>query len=351
MGLPLYRSPSSEALRRQAANQAANQQQQPDPRRARSGAPPPPLRREDAQRLFSQTPSEAATGTQERPIDLTRRSLEVEAPRRPVLPPRFAAPIPSTEDEESAAAASAVLSRYSRTSFNSSELATPAEEEELRLPDYGTPDMDWSTPEIEAASTPPRPEAQASSAVLSRYSRTSFNSSELATPAEEEELRLPDYGTPDMDWSTPEIEAASTPPRPEAQASAPAAPQQPQQRQQQQVAGPSQAAATQEQQRQASGGGRGGFVQVVVSQDSGLAQVQVQGSGEGQTIPPSLRLPPLPRPSDATIRGARRQRLGQSGTATQNTSSTASQRSRSGGSGGSRSADQSSRMRSDRSGY
>ncbi|KAK3495262.1 uncharacterized protein B0T23DRAFT_404016 [Neurospora hispaniola] len=294
MGLPLYRSPSSEALRRQAANNAASQQQQPDPRRARSGAPPPPLRREDAQRLFSQTPSEAATGTQERPIDLTRRSLEVEAPRRPAPPSRSEAPLPSTEDEESDTMASAVLSRYSRTSFNSSELATPAEEEELRLPDYGTPELDWSTPEIEAASTPPRPEAQAS---------------------------------------------------------APAAPQQPQQRQQQQEAGPAQAASRQEQQRQASGSGRGGFVQVVVSQDSGLAQVQVQGSGEGQTIPPSLRLPPLPRPSDATIRRARRQRMGQSGTATQNTSSTASQRSRSGGSSGSRSAAQSSRVRNGRSEY
>lgn len=295
MGLPLYRSPSSEALRRQAANNAASQQQQPNPRRARSGAPPPPLRREDAQRLFSQTPPEAATGTQERPIDLTRRSLEVEAPRRPVLPPRFAASIPSTEDEESDAAASAVLSRYSRTSFNSSELATPTEEEELRLPDYGTPDMDWSTPEIEAASTPPRPEAQAPSSV---------------------------------------------------------APQQPQQRQQQQEAGPAQAASRQDQQqRQASGGGRGGFVQVVVSQDSGLAQVQVRGREEGLIIPSSRRLPPLSWPSDATIRGARRQRMGQSGTATQITSSTASQRSRSGGSGGSRSSDQSSRMRNDRSGY
>ncbi|KAL0472897.1 hypothetical protein QR685DRAFT_569037 [Neurospora intermedia] len=290
MGLPLYRSPSSEAFRRQAANQAASQQQ-PDPRRARSGAPPPPLRREDVQRLFSQTPSEAATGTQERPIDLTRRSLEVEAPRRPVLPPRFGAPIPSTEDE-SDTMASAVLSRYSRTSFNSSELATPAEEEELRLPDYGTPDMDWSTPEIEAASTPPRPEAQDSSSV---------------------------------------------------------APQ-PQQRQQQE-AGPAQATSRQEQQRQASGGGRGGFVQVVVSQDSGLAEVHVQGREEGQFIPPSRRLPPpLPRPSDATIRGARRQRLGQSAMSTQSTSSTTTS-SQGTGSSGSRSPRQSSRVRNGRSEY
>ncbi|KAK3504404.1 hypothetical protein B0T13DRAFT_485453 [Neurospora crassa] len=277
MGLPLYRSRSSEALRRQAANQAASQQQQPDPRRARSGAPPPPLRCDDAQRLFYQAPSEAEAGTQDRPIDLTRRSLEVEAP------------LSSTEDEETDTATSAVLSRYSRTSLNSSELATPAEEEELRLPDYGTPDMDWSTPEIEAASTPPRPEAQDSSSV---------------------------------------------------------APQ-PQQRQKQE-AGPAQATSRQEQQRRASDGGRGGFVQVVVSQESGLAQVQVRGREEGQTIPPSRRLPPpLPRPSDATIRGAHRQRLRQSGVSTQSPSSTtiSSQGTGSSGSTGSRSPRQSSRVR------
>ncbi|EDO65183.2 hypothetical protein GE21DRAFT_4995 [Neurospora crassa] len=289
MGLPLYRSPSSEALRRQleAANQAASQQQQPDPRRARSGAPPPPLRREDAQRLFSQSPFEAAAGTRERPIDLTRRSLEVEALRRPAPPSRFEAPLPSTEGEESDTMASAVLSRYSRTSLDSSESATPAEEEELRLPDYGTPDMDWSTPEIEAASTPPRPEAQDSST---------------------------------------------------------AAPHQPQQRQQQQQAGLAQAASRQ-QERQASDGGRGGFVQVVVSQDSGLAQVHVQGRVEGQVIPPSRRLPPpLPRPSDATIRGARRQRLGQSAMSTQSTGSTTTS-SQGTGCSGSRSPRQSSRVR------
>ncbi|KAK3334682.1 hypothetical protein B0H65DRAFT_553610 [Neurospora tetraspora] len=259
MGLPFYRSPSSEALRRQAADQAANQQQQPDPRRARSGAPPPPLRREDAQRLFPQTTSEAATGSQERPIDLTRRALEVEAQRRPAPPPRLDAPIPSTEDEESDAAASAALYRYSRTRFDSSELATPADEEELRLPDYGTPDVDWSTPEIEAASTHPRP-------------------------------------------------AQSSPPPP-----------QPQQRQQQPEAGPSQA-GTGQQERQASGG-RETFVQVTVDEGRGPL-VQVRG-GEGQSIPPSRRLP-LPRPSDATIRGPRRQRLGQSSASSQGTSSQSS---------------------------
>ncbi|KAJ4383737.1 hypothetical protein N0V85_008437 [Neurospora sp. IMI 360204] len=265
MGLPFYLSPSSEALRRQAANQAATQQQQqPDPRRARSGAPPPPLRREDAQRLFSQTPSETATGSQERPIDLTRRVLEVEAQRRPAPPPRFQAPIPSTEDEESDAAASAALSRYSRTRFDSSELATPADEEELRLPDYGTPDVDWSTPEIEAASTPPRP--------------------------------------------------TQSSPRPP----------QPQQRQQQAEAGPSQVGPRQ-QERQASGG-RVGFVQIAQDENRGPV-VQVRGSWEGQAIPPSRRLPPLPRPSDATIRDPRRQR--RSPTSTQGT---ISQSSRSSGS-------------------
>ncbi|KAK1777536.1 hypothetical protein QBC45DRAFT_469435 [Copromyces sp. CBS 386.78] len=274
IGLPLYKSPSSEALRRQAEAQAAAQdatrqaQAAADTRRARSGAPPPRLRREDAQRrTFSGSSSVAATGTEQRPVDLTRPYLEVEAPaqrrpgqRRPAPPPRFEASIPSTED------------------------------------------MDVEMADID----------DAASAVLSRYSRTRFNSSELATPAEEEEIRLPNYGTPDVDWSTPEIEATSTPLR-AAQSSTPRAAPAPQQQQgeqrqqrQQPQAGPPQGPGRQDDRHIV--GGRGGFVQVFVDQNRGPV-VQVQGTGEGQSIPPSLRLPPLPRPSDATIRDPRRRGL------------------------------------------
>ncbi|KAH7631571.1 hypothetical protein B0T09DRAFT_372619 [Sordaria sp. MPI-SDFR-AT-0083] len=270
MGLPLYKSSSSEALRRQAEGQSAAQavarqvQASTDSRRARSGAPPPLFRRENTQRrAFSGSSSVASMGTQQRPIDLTRPSLEVEAPsqrrpvqRRPASPTRRDAPIPSTENlemEDIDDAASAPLSRYSRTRFDNSELATPAEEEEIRLPNYGTPDVEWSTPEIEAASTPPR-----------------------------------------AAWSSP----AAPPPAP-----APAV--QPRHRQQIQ-AGPSQARRTQDDRHLVAG--RSGFVELVVDQNRGPA-VHVQGSGRVQTIPPALRLPPLPRPSDATIRDPRRRGL------------------------------------------
>lgn len=266
MGIPLYRSPSA---RRREVEQAAAQQN--DPRRTRSGAPVPPLRREDAQRLSSQTPSTAGTGTQERPIDLTRLSIGSEEDHRrgPTSSPET--PIQSTEDgmEDGDNAASAAMSNYSRTQFDSSELDTPAEEGELRLPDYGTPDVDWSTPEMDAASTPPR--------------------------------------------------AARSSPRP-VRSSPPAlhfAPQ-PQRHQYQAAPAPSPAPAGL-QQPQASGG----FVHVVVDETRGPV-VQVSGS-PGQAIPPSRRLPglpPLPRPADATIRGLRRNRQGQSSmsTASPNTS-------------------------------
>lgn len=264
MGLPLYKSPSSEALPRQAEAQAASQaiarqlQAAAYSRRARSGASPPLLRREDTQRrAFSGFSSTASMGTQQRPIDLTRRSLEVEAPaqRRPAPPRRFDVPIPSTEDEEMIDiddAASAALSRYSRTRFDSSELATPAEEQEIRLPEYGTPDIDWSTPEIEAASTPPHA-------------------------------------------------PRSSPPAP-----APAPQPHQQRRQNHAETGPSQARRAQDGRHLVAG--RSGFVELVVDQTRGPA-VHVQGSGRAQTIPPALRLPPLPRPSDATIRDPRRRGL------------------------------------------
>ncbi|KAK3951834.1 hypothetical protein QBC32DRAFT_391517 [Pseudoneurospora amorphoporcata] len=269
MGLPLYKSPSSEALRRQAEVQAAAQaaarrsQAAAEPHRARSGAPPPLLRREDAQRrAFSGPTSAVATGTQESPTDLTRPNLEVEAPaqRRPAPPPRFEAPIPTTEDmdvemEDSDGAASAALSRYSRTRFDSSELATPTEEEEIRLPNYGTPDVGWSIPEIEAASTP---------------LRAAQSSTPRAAPAPQHQQR-----------------------------------EQRQQRQQP-LAGPPQGPGRQDDRHLVAG--RAGFVEVIVDQNHGPV-VQVQGGEQAQSIPPSLRLPPLPRPSDTTIRDPRRRGL------------------------------------------
>lgn len=297
MGLPLYKSPSSEALRRQAEAQVAAQtaarraeaaQAAANPRRARSGAPsaaPPPLRREDAQRRpFSGSSSRASSGSQQRPIDLTEDSPESQsrrhsAQRRPAPPPPSEVPLPSTEDEEMLDiddATSAAMSRYRRTDLDNSELATPAEEEEIRLPNYGTPDVDWSTPEIDAASTPPRGAR-----------------------------------------SSPPRAVRSSPPVP---ASAP----QPQRRQQA-PAGPSQVRQGQDSGHISGGrgggrgGSRGGFVQLVMDQTRGPV-VQVQGNEQALPIPPSLILPP-PRPSDATIRDPRRRRLAQRGASSQTSGS------------------------------
>ncbi|KAK3399354.1 hypothetical protein B0T20DRAFT_392363 [Sordaria brevicollis] len=278
MGLPLYRSPST---RRREAEQAAAQQQEENARRARTGAPVPMLRREDAQRLSSQTPSIAGVGTQENPFDLTSLSIGSEDNRRagPAASASYETPIQSREGSEpmdldnSSDAVSVAMSNYARTRYDSSELATPTEEEELRLPNYGTPDLDWSTPEIDATSTPPR-----------------------APPRSSPPL-APARSTPRASRSSPPVPFSAP---------------QPQRHRSQLAHGPSPTRARY-QQRQAIGvnGGRGGFVQVVNDDNLGPI-VRVAGS-RGQAITRSRRLPalPRPRPADATIRGPRQNRRGQ----------------------------------------